>query len=113
MFRRWASQFKDKVGRSQNQKEPYATIRREDHDLAEPEHSSSYSPLWTRRIVILFFLICFIALLASLEIVKRVSESENGLAQIADQRNWYYAWTYGPTASMQPHVVPLFAHSHS
>ncbi|KAL2060513.1 hypothetical protein VTL71DRAFT_9544 [Oculimacula yallundae] len=33
-----------------------------------------------------------------LEVISRISDSEHGLAHIASEQYWYYAWTYGPTA---------------
>jgi len=55
-----------------------------------------WRPLWMRRSILSVFLLCFMALLVSLEVLDILSLRHNGLA--TSDMSYHYLWTYGPTA---------------
>lgn len=58
--------------------------------------NQGWRPVWTRRSVLSVFLLCFLAMLAALEVVNIFSIRHDGLA--STDMSYHYLWTYGPTA---------------
>lgn len=67
----------------------------EDH-IAAGKVDTGYSPLFTRRWVLLSFALLWALIFVSLQILYSVSQSHKGLA--TTDSSLRYLWTYGPTA---------------
>ena len=67
----------------------------EDH-IGAGKVNTGYNPLFTRRWVLLCFALLWLLIIASLQILYSVSQSQNGIA--TTDSSLRYLWTYGPTA---------------
>lgn len=57
-----------------------------------------WKPLILRRWVLFIFAVLFLLLIASLEIILKVSTDRHGFGPT--ESNLYYVWTYGPVVGM-------------
>ncbi|KAB8222876.1 hypothetical protein BDV33DRAFT_228967 [Aspergillus novoparasiticus] len=71
---------------------------------ATPKSQVHWRPCYLRRRVLLLFLFIFVAMIAALEALHRVSSAHYGLGSSVE--NLHYSWTYGPTAILT--VVAAF-----
>ncbi|KAE8312565.1 hypothetical protein BDV41DRAFT_577507 [Aspergillus transmontanensis] len=71
---------------------------------ATPKSQVHWRPCYLRRRVLLLFLLIFVAMIAALEALHRVSSAHYGLGSSVE--NLHYSWTYGPTAILT--VVAAF-----
>lgn len=75
----------------------YQTLEYQGHNgLETPPPGKPWRPLMLRRWVLLAFAIVFLLLIASLEIILKVSTDRHGFGPTDSKL--YYVWTYGPTA---------------
>lgn len=56
-----------------------------------------FRPWWTKRKVLICFLVFFVGVIAILEVILRISDDRQGLGMV--QAGQHYLWVYGPTAS--------------
>ncbi|KAJ9658357.1 hypothetical protein H2198_003787 [Neophaeococcomyces mojaviensis] len=66
------------------------------NNLMGKHAARGWRPQWMRRSVLFAFLLCFITILVTLEVIDLVSLNNDGLA--STNMKLYYLWTYGPTA---------------
>lgn len=86
-------------------RQPYAEIQQHDDGQAGSRlHShpmpmaTEWKPFWSRRVVLLAFMLCFAIMLLALELLDLYCARQDGIASV--DMDLYYLWTYGPTASV-------------
>lgn len=71
------------------------------HEVHVPLSTSGWNgwrSRFLRRSILAIFLCFSLAAIATVELLLDLSNSRHGLLQ--SNQDWYYLWTYGPTASM-------------
>ena len=71
-------------------------------DRHENDQSMPWTPFFLRRSTILIFLCCFLSVLVALVALYVYTEREGHSLGITTEERYYYLWTYGPTAGIQP-----------
>ncbi|KAJ5391550.1 hypothetical protein N7509_007040 [Penicillium cosmopolitanum] len=64
-------------------------------DYGQPP-PAAWRPFYLRRLVITCFILAACAIVAALEVLNHISQSQNGLASSVERL--HYVWTYTPTA---------------
>lgn len=82
----------------------YASVAREENE--QGDHRKLWAPFFLRRPIMIVFLFSFLSLFSTLIALYVYTQRQGrSLGIKTDGDRYYYLWTYGPTAGIQPYYL--------